>query len=57
MAVSLNTAIKPKADANSGQDPDTRRMIEATAETYDTAYAALVTQVPTGWVIVGIKRW
>lgn len=58
MTVSLNTAIKPgPAAVQAGQDPEQRREIEASGETYEQAREALMEQVPTGWFVIGVKRW
>lgn len=57
MTVTLNTTLKPGPGAVTGQDPEERRRVEATGETYEDAYVALKAQVPEGWLVVGIKRW
>ena len=58
VSVSLNTQVKPR-ESTAGEDVDVseRRLIEASGESYEAAYAALMTQVPTGWVVVGVQRW
>lgn len=57
VTVALNTDLKPKPGWDAQQDPDERRHIEASAETYEEAYRALKAQVPEGWFVIGVKRW
>lgn len=57
VAVALNTDLKPKPGWDERQDPDERQHIEASGQTYEAAYEALMAQVPDGWVVVGVKRW
>jgi hypothetical protein len=58
VSVSLNTQIKPREScAADGADVSQRRLIEASGDSYEDAYAALMAQVPTGWVVIGVKRW
>lgn len=57
VSVTLNTALKPKPGWDDRQDPEERQHIEATADTYQEAHAALKAQVPQGWLVVGVKRW
>jgi len=57
VAITLHTSLKPRPGYDQQQDPGERRHIEASAETYDDAYAALTAQVPDGWLMVGIARW
>lgn len=57
MTVTLNTHLKPRTGAVEGQDPEERRTIEASGATYQEARAALLAQVPEGWIVIGVKRW
>lgn len=57
VSVSLNTTLKPRPGWDEQQDPEERRRIEASADTYEEAYAALKAQVPEGWLVIGVKRW